>query len=50
MGENGENKRKLDDMEMAAVAVGVTVVVFFLVYWAAQIRTTYELLASAYGW
>ncbi|MDP6416075.1 MAG: hypothetical protein QGG54_13775 [Gammaproteobacteria bacterium] len=49
---NDETKKDSDlaDLQTAATAVGVTIVVFFVVYWAAQIQSTYELLAMAYGW
>jgi hypothetical protein len=50
MNEESGSAKKLDDLEMAAVATSVTILVFFVVYWAAQIQTTYELLAMAYGW
>ena len=47
--ESGENK-KLDDVEKAALAASTTIVIFFVVYWAIQIQSTYSLLAMAYEW
>ncbi|MEX2130734.1 MAG: hypothetical protein WD772_04555 [Pseudohongiellaceae bacterium] len=47
---DGKTKKKMDDKQLSAVAISVTVVVFFVIYWAAQIQTTYALLSSAYGW
>jgi len=50
MSEESGNNGRLDDLQMAAIATSVTIIVFFVVYWTAQIQTTYELLAMAYGW
>ncbi|MDA1372750.1 MAG: hypothetical protein O2971_18615 [Proteobacteria bacterium] len=50
MNDEAGRDKELADLETAATAVGVTVMVFFVVYWAAQIATTYDLLAMAYGW
>lgn len=50
MSDETEKDSDLADLETAAMAVGATVIVFFLVYWAFQIETTYELLAMAYEW
>jgi hypothetical protein len=50
MTEQGKAGNQWDDLEMAAIATSVTVIVFFVVYWAAQIESTYSLLAMAYGW
>ncbi|MBL4820750.1 MAG: hypothetical protein JKY98_07145 [Gammaproteobacteria bacterium] len=50
MSEENGNDKKLDDLEKAAVATSVSIVVFFVVYWAFQIQTTYSLLAMAYEW
>lgn len=47
---NDANKKKLDDNQIAALILSGAIVVFFVVYWAAQIQTTYELLSAAYGW
>lgn len=41
---------KLNDLERSAFIVSVTIFVFLIVYWTAQIETTYELLAMAYEW
>jgi len=46
-----DNSRKLpDDLETAAIATSATIIVFFVVYWAAQVESAYSLLALAYGW
>jgi len=50
MTEQGKAGNQRDDLEMAAIATSVTVIVFFVVYWAAQIESTYSLLSMAYGW
>ena len=50
MNDEIEKDSNLADLETAATAVGVTIIVFFVVYWAAQIQSTYELLSMAYGW
>jgi len=44
------DKKKLNDLEVSAVAVSATIVVFFVVYWVLQIKSTFELLSMAYGW
>jgi hypothetical protein len=48
--KNSQDKIKLDDLQLSAVVVSTTIIVFFVIYWAAQIETTYSLLAMAYGW
>ncbi len=50
MSEEGGSNKKLDDLEKAALVSSVTIVVFFVVYWAIQIESTYSLLAFAYDW
>jgi hypothetical protein len=50
MSDQNENDKKMDDLERAAIATSATIVVFFVVYWAFQIQTTYSLLAMAYEW
>jgi hypothetical protein len=50
MTEESNNDANLADLESAAITVSVSILVFFVIYWAAQIDTTYELLAMAYGW
>jgi len=50
MNSESDSDKKLDDLEKAAVVSSVTIVIFFVVYWAFQIQTTYELLAFAYDW
>ena len=50
MNDEIQKDSDLADLETAAAAVGVTVIVFFVVYWGAQIQSTYELLSMAYGW
>ena len=50
MDEENKNENKLDDLERAAIVTSVTVIVFFVVYWAVQIQSTYSLLAFAYEW
>ncbi len=50
MSDETQKDSNLADLESAAMAVGATVIVFSLVYWAFQIETTYALLALAYGW
>ena len=50
MNDNTDNDSKLKDQQAAALTVSVTVVAFFIVYWAVQIASTYNLLAMAYGW
>ena len=50
MNDEIQKDSDLVDLQTAAAAVGVTIIVFFVVYWAAQIQSTYELLAMAYGW
>ena len=50
MSEESGSNNKLDDLEKAALVTSVTVVVFFVVYWAVQIQSTYDLLAFAYDW
>lgn len=50
MKEEAGKDKELADLESAAMAIGVTVIVFSIVYWAAQIMTTYDLLSMAYGW
>lgn len=46
--EQGE--KKLDDAQLAAITTSVSIIVFFIIYWAAQIQTTYDLLSMAYEW
>ena len=50
MNSESDSDKKLDDLEKAAVVSSLTIVIFFVVYWAFQIQTTYELLAFAYDW
>ena len=50
MNEESSSDKKLDDLEKAAVVSSITIVVFFIVYWAFQIQSTYDLLAFAYDW
>lgn len=50
MADDNKTGRKLDDNQIAALATSATILIFFVVYWAFQIDTTYELLAMAYGW
>ena len=50
MSEEAKGGKQYDDLEMATIATSATIIVFFVVYWAAQIQTTYSLLAMAYGW
>ncbi len=50
MTEQDNTKKLPGDLETAAIATSVTIVVFFVVYWAAQIESAYSLLALAYGW
>lgn len=49
MSEDDKNAAKMDDVQMAAVALSATVIVFFVVYWAIQIDSVRELLNLAYG-
>lgn len=49
MSDENKNAAKLDDVEMAAVALSATVIVFFVVYWAIQIDSVRDLLNLAYG-
>lgn len=49
MSEDDKSAAKMDDVQMAAVAVSVTIIVFFVVYWAIQIDSVRELLNMAYG-
>lgn len=49
MSEEDRSTAKLDDVEMAAVALSATVIVFFVVYWAIQIDSVRDLLNLAYG-
>lgn len=49
MSDDEKNTGKLDDVEMAAVALSATVIVFFVVYWAIQIDSVRDLLSMAYG-
>lgn len=39
----------LDDTETAAMAAAGTVIVFFVIYWALQVKAAYDLLVLAYG-
>jgi len=50
MNDDAGKDTELADLETSAKIVGITVITFFVVYWAAQIATTYELLAMAYEW
>ncbi len=50
MTEQGNTGNKRDDLETAALATSATIIVFFIVYWAVQIGSTYSLLAMAYEW
>ncbi|MCB1670430.1 MAG: hypothetical protein R3F41_03050 [Gammaproteobacteria bacterium] len=50
MTESGNSENKRDDLETAALATSATIIVFFLIYWAAQIESAYSLLALAYDW
>lgn len=38
------------DTQSAALAASVTIIIFFVVYWAFQIESVYELLSLAYDW
>ena len=49
MTEENKDMKKLDDAQIASVAVSVTVIVFFVVYWAIQIQSVRDLLKLAYG-
>lgn len=49
MSEDDKNVAKLDDVQMAAVAISATIIVFFVVYWAIQIDSVRDLLKLAYG-
>ncbi|MEZ5491548.1 MAG: hypothetical protein R3F50_14700 [Gammaproteobacteria bacterium] len=50
MTEQGNTENKRDDLETAALVTSATIIVFFVVYWAVQIGSTYSLLAMAYEW
>jgi hypothetical protein len=49
MSEENKTERKLDDVQLAAVAVSASIIVFFVVYWIIQIQSVRELLEMAYG-
>ncbi len=49
MSEENKTETKIDDVQMAAVAVSASIIVFFVVYWVIQIQSVRELLAMAYG-
>ncbi|MBT3529622.1 MAG: hypothetical protein HOF74_05300 [Gammaproteobacteria bacterium] len=49
MSEENKTEEKLDDVQMAAVAVSASIIVFFVVYWIIQIQSVRELLEMAYG-
>ena len=49
MSEADKSVVKLDDVQMAAVVISATIIVFFVVYWAIQIDSVRDLLNMAYG-
>jgi hypothetical protein len=49
MSEEESNAGDIKDLQCAAVAISVTTVVFFVIYWAVQINSVRELLELAYG-
>jgi len=49
MSEESKTQKKMDDVQIAAVAVSASIVVFFVVYWIVQIQSVIELLEMAYG-
>jgi hypothetical protein len=49
MSEESKTNKKMDDVQVAAVTVSASIIVFFVVYWVVQIQSVIELLEMAYG-
>jgi|TARA_B110000971_G_scaffold144264_1_gene147445 hypothetical protein len=49
MNEESKSQRMMDDVQVAAVTVSASIIVFFVVYWVIQIQSVIDLLELAYG-
>lgn len=49
MTDKNTNSEKMDDVQMAAVAISATIIIFFVIYWSIQIQSVRDLLEMAYG-